>query len=79
MMAGFVPPPTALIAQRVVLSTKLVAGYPQLSLPPVAAGIVMPGVHEGAPEGALQLLPTAPPEEDAQFEPEQQRLGRGEG
>src|SRR5215470_6910309 len=66
------------MVQRVVLSTKLVARYPQLSLPPVAAGIVMPGVHDGAPEGAPQLLPTGPPE-DAQFDPLQQRFGRGGG
>ena len=75
-MAGFAPPPTALIAQMVVLSTKLVAGYPQLSLPPVAAGTVMPGVHDGAPETALQLFPMLPPE-DVQFDPLQQRLNRG--
>src|SRR5262245_47820259 len=78
MMAGIVPPPTALMMHRVVLSTKLVARYPQLSLPPVAAGIVMPGVHDGAPEGAPQLLPTGPPA-DAQFDPLQQRFGRGGG
>ena len=75
-MAGFAPPPTALMAQMVVLSTKLVAGYPQLSLAPVAVGIVMPAVHDGAPEAALQLLPMLPPE-DAQFDPLQQRLGSG--
>src|SRR5215470_11304199 len=76
MMAGIVPPPTALMVHRVVLSTKLVARYPQLSLPPVAAGIVMPGVHDGAPETALQLFPTVPPE-DEQSDPLQQRSGRG--
>src|SRR3989442_161759 len=78
MMADVVPPPTALIVHRVVLSTKLVARYPQLSFPPVAAGIVMPGGHDGAPEGAPQFLPTVPPE-DAQFDPLQQRFGRGWG
>jgi hypothetical protein len=78
MMAGFVPPPpTALMAQIVVLSTKLVAGYPHLSVVVVAAGTVMPGVHEGAPETALQLLPILPPV-DLQLEPLQQRLGLGE-
>src|ERR1041385_7299106 len=66
------------MAQSVVLSTKSAVGYPQLSLPPVAAGIVIPGVHDGAPEGALQLFPTGPPE-DAQFDPLQQRFGRGGG
>src|SRR5215472_3347289 len=75
-MAGFAPPPTALMAQMVVLSTKLVAGYPQLSVVIVAGGIVMPGVHEGAPETALQLFPMLPPLV-AQFEPLQQRLGSG--
>src|ERR1051325_9830596 len=78
MLAGIVPPPTALMVHRVVLSTKLVARYPQLSWPPVAVGIVMPGVHKGAPEGAPQILPTGPPE-DAQFDPLQQRFGRGGG
>src|SRR5690349_25160366 len=78
MLAGVVPPPTALMVHRVVLSTKLVARYPQLSLPPVAAGIVMPGVHDGAPEGVPQLLPTVPPE-DVQSDPLQQRFGRGGG
>src|SRR5437660_9117768 len=77
MIAGDEPPPTALTATRVVLSTKLVVGYPQLSLPPVAAGIVMPGVHDGAPETALQLFPMVPPE-DVQSDPLQQRLGRGD-
>jgi hypothetical protein len=76
MTAGFAPPPTALMAQMVALSTKSVVGYPQLSLVPLAAGIVMPGVHDGAPETALQLDPMLPPE-GAQFEPLQQRLGRG--
>ena len=76
-MAGFAPPPpTALIAQMVVLSTKLVAGYPQLSLPAVAAGTVIPGVHDGAPETALQVFPIVPPAE-VQFVPLQQRLGCG--
>jgi hypothetical protein len=75
-MAGDVPPPTALIAQRVVLSMKSVVGYPQLSLPPVAVGIVMPGVHDGAPETAVHVLPMLPPEDGAQFEPLQQTLGR---
>src|ERR1700688_654028 len=77
-MAGFAPAPTAVMAQRGVLSTKLVAGYPQLSLAPVAAGTVMPGVHDGAPETALQLFPMLPPE-DAQFDPLQQTLGSGGG
>src|SRR5579859_207535 len=77
-MAGFAPPPVALMAQRVVLSTKLVTGYPQLSVVAVAAGTVMPGVHDGAPETALQPLPMVPPA-DAQFDPLQQRLGWGEG
>src|SRR5690349_8994686 len=76
MMAGVVPPPTALMVHRVVLSTKLVARYPQLSLPPVAAGIVMAGVHDGAPGTGPQLFPIGPPE-DAQFDPLQQRFGRG--
>ena len=75
-MAGLAPPPTALMAQMVVLSTKLEAGYPQLSVVIVAGGIVMPGVHEGAPETALQLLPMLPPGE-VQFDPLQQRLGSG--
>src|ERR1700756_6025262 len=75
-MAGFAPPPTALTAQMVVLSTKLEAGYPQLSVVVVAGGTVMPGVHEGAPETALQLLPMLPPG-DTQFVPLQQRLGSG--
>jgi hypothetical protein len=65
------------MAHRVVLSTKLAAGYPQLSFVPVAAGIVMPGVHDGAPEGALQVFPTVPPV-GVQSEPLQQRLGRGD-
>src|SRR5450432_582412 len=76
MMAGLVPPPSALMPTRVVLSTKLEAGYPQPSLPPDAAGIVMPGVHDGAPEGALQLFPMVPLVE-AQSDPLQQRLGLG--
>src|SRR5690348_17061338 len=74
-MAGVAPPPTALIAQRVVLSTKLVDGYPQPSLPPDAAGIVMPGVHDGALD-APQLFPMVPLV-DAQSDPLQQRLGAG--
>lgn len=77
-MAGFAPPPTALMAQMVVLSTKLEDGYPQLSVVIVAGGTVMPGVHEGAPDTALQLLPMLPPG-DAQFAPLQQRLGSGGG
>jgi hypothetical protein len=36
----------------------------------------MPGVHEAAPLTAPQLAPMLPPE-DAQFDPLQQRLGRG--
>src|SRR5262245_62408955 len=78
MMAGVEPPPTALMPHRVVLSTKLAAGYPQLSLPLIAAGIVMPGVHDGAPVGALQVAPTVPPV-DVQSDPLQQRSGRGDG
>jgi hypothetical protein len=64
------------MAQMVVLSTKLATGYPQLSVVAVPAGNVIPGVHDGAPETALQLFPMLPPM-DAQFEPLQQRLGRG--
>jgi hypothetical protein len=64
------------MAQMVVLSTKLATGYPQLSVVVVAGGSVMPGVHDGAPETALQLFPMLPPM-DAQFVPLQQRLGRG--
>jgi hypothetical protein len=45
-------------------------------LPPIAVGIVTPGVHVGAPETALQVFPIAPPD-GVQFEPLQQRLGRG--
>ena len=78
MIAGDAPPPKALIAHRVVLSTKLAAGYPQLSLPPVAAGIVMPGVHDGAPVVALQVAPTVPLV-DVQSDPVQQRFGTGDG
>src|SRR3954463_6244827 len=77
MMAGVEPPPTALMVHRVVLSTKLAAGYPQLSLVPLAAGIVMPGVHDGAPVGALQVAPTVPPV-DVQSDPLQQRFGSGD-
>src|SRR5678810_315253 len=77
MMAGSAPPPTALMAHRVVLSTKLEARYPQLSLGSIASGIVMPGVHDGAPEGALQVSPTEPPA-DVQSDPSQQRSGRGD-
>src|SRR5438094_952270 len=66
----------ALMAQRVVLSTKSEAGYPQLSLPPVAAGIVIPGVHVGAPVTMLHVPPTGPPEGE-QSDPLQQRFGRG--
>src|SRR5260221_8433757 len=77
MIAGDAPPPRALMATRVVLSTKLAAGYPQLSLVPVAAGIVMPGVHDGAPVTMLQVFPTVPPT-DVQSDPLQQRFGRGE-
>src|SRR5690349_13393264 len=65
------------MAQRVVLSMKSVAGYPQLSLPPVAAGTVMPGVHDGAPETALHVFPMLPPELEEQFDPLQQTFGRG--
>jgi hypothetical protein len=36
----------------------------------------MPGVHIAAPVAALQLAPTAPPV-GVQFDPMQQRLGRG--
>src|SRR5437868_13875290 len=77
MMAGDEPPPTALIVHRVVLSTKLAAGYPQPSLPPLAAGIVIPGVHDGAPVTMLHVAPTVPPE-DEQSAPLQQRFGRGD-
>src|SRR6266853_3122380 len=76
-MAGVEPPPMALMVHSVVLSTKLEAAYPQLSLVPVAAGIVMPGVHDGAPVTALQVAPTVPPT-DVQSDPLQQRFGRGE-
>src|SRR5512140_2080826 len=76
-MAGVVPPPTALMPHRVVLSTKLAAGYPQLSLDPEAAGTVMPGVHDGAPVGAPHVPPTVPPE-DEQSGPLQQRFGLGD-
>ena len=38
----------------------------------------MPGVHDGAPETVLQVAPTVPPV-GAQFDPVQQRFGRGEG
>src|SRR5579883_2633682 len=79
MMAGLTPPPTALMPQRVELSTKLVIGYPQLSVVAVAGGIVIPGVHDAAPELALQLDPMLPPPVDVQFEPLQQRFGRGAG
>src|ERR1051326_8805561 len=78
MMAGVEPPPTALMPHRVVLSTKLVAGYPQPSLPPLAAGIVIPGVHDGAPVTMLHVAPTVPPV-GVQSDPLQQRLGRGDG
>jgi hypothetical protein len=47
-------------------------------LVPLAAGIVMPGVHDGAPVGALQVAPTVPPTV-VQSDPLQQRFGRGEG
>jgi hypothetical protein len=47
-------------------------------LPPLAAGIVMPGVHDGDPVVALQLAPTVPPTL-VQSGPLQQRFGRGEG
>ena len=78
-MAGFVPlPPTALMPQIVVLSMKLVAGYPQLSLGATAGGTVMPGVHDGAPETIPQLFPMLPPT-DVQSVPLQQRLGCGGG
>jgi hypothetical protein len=39
--------------------------------------MVMPGVHDAAPVAALQLAPMLPPE-GVQFDPLQQRLGRGE-
>src|SRR6476469_5567728 len=38
----------------------------------------MPGVHDGAPVGALQVAPTVPPV-DEQSEPLQQRGGTGDG
>ena len=75
-MAGVAPPPDALMAQRVELSAKVAEGYPQPSLPPVAGGIVTPGVHDGAPETGLQLAPMVPLEEE-QSDPLQQRFGRG--
>jgi hypothetical protein len=78
MIAGDEPPPAAWMPTMVVLSTKLAAGYPQLSLVPVAGGIVMPGVHDGAPVVALQVPPTVPPTL-VQSVPLQQRFGRGEG
>jgi hypothetical protein len=65
-----------LIAQRVVLSTKLGPAEPQVSLPPVAAGIVIPGVHDADVATGPQVEPTPPPE-CAQFDPLQQRLGSG--
>src|SRR5438874_1992305 len=77
-MAGVEPPPAASMAQRVVLSTKSVLGYPQLSLPLAAAGIVIPGVHDGAPVTMLHVAPTVPPV-FVQSEPLQQRFGRGDG
>jgi hypothetical protein len=43
-------------------------------LPPVAAGIVIPGVHVAAPVGVLQVAPMLPPE-PPQFAPLQQTLG----
>src|SRR5215471_12143470 len=77
MIAGVDPPPVALMAQMVVLSTKLAAGYPQPSLVPLAAGIVIPGVHDGAPVTMLHVAPTEPPV-DEQSVPLQQSGGRGD-
>src|SRR5262245_2849928 len=75
-MAGVAPPPRALMPQRTVLSAKSEAGYPQLSLPPVAAGIVIPGVHDGAPVTMLHVPPTVPPVGE-QSDPLQQTSGSG--
>jgi hypothetical protein len=47
-------------------------------LPPVAVGIVMPGVHDGDPVVTLQVPPTVPPTL-VQSAPSQHRFGRGEG
>jgi hypothetical protein len=47
-----------------------------VSLPPVAAGIVIPGVHAAEIATGPQVEPTPPPE-SAQFDPLQQRLGSG--
>lgn len=49
-----------------------------MSLAPIAGGIVMPGVHDGAPVGALQVPPTVPPV-GVQSDPSQQTFGCGEG
>ena len=64
------------MAQRVVLPTKLVVGYPQLSLPAVDGGTEMPGVQEAEPGTAPHVDPMLPPV-GVQLVPVQQRLGRG--
>jgi len=45
---------------------------------PIAEGIVMPGVHVGAPETGPQLFPMLPPTV-VQSAPLQHRLGCGAG
>jgi hypothetical protein len=47
-----------------------------VSLPPVAAETVMPGVHAAEVATGPQAAPTLPPVCE-QFEPLQQRLGSG--
>jgi hypothetical protein len=47
-----------------------------VSLPLVADGIVIPGVHAAEIATGPQIAPTPPPE-SAQFDPLQQRLGSG--